>query len=194
MAVSPRAILARRDFQRLYGLRVRIELGDFGDPVYRAVSLGDLALEILYGGAVPGLAVQVIDGFMQTRQRVGVGEFEADGGKTVEEQLAEIGEKSGLARLNAVARGELEDLAKDVIDRGGGAKVFDADEEIVGKVFCFTLLQARMVGTERFVVPGAEHAAAASGGGCVQAIVVSVAFAGHGGLSGGRRLRCWRFD
>ena len=130
---------------------------------------------------------------MQTRQRVGVGEFEADGGKTVEEQLAEIGQKSGLARLNAVARGKLEDFAKDVIDRGGGAEVFDAGEEIVGKVFCFMLLQARVVGTERFVVSGAEHAAAASGGGRVQAIVVSVAFAGHGRLSGGRRVRCWRF-
>src|SRR5713226_1968465 len=190
MAVSRRAILARRDFQRLYGLLGRIELGDFGDAVHRAVSLGDLALEILYGGAVPGLAVQVIDGFMQTRQRVGVGEFEADGGKTVEEQLAEIGQKSGLARLNAVAGGKLEDFAKDVIDRGGGAEVFDAGEEIVGKVFCFTLLQTRVVGAERIVVPGSEHAAAVVVGGNEPAMVFGVyksglSFGGHWVFLGG---------
>src|SRR5712692_8987693 len=114
MAVSRRAILARRDFQRLNRLLGRIELGDFGDAVHRAISLGNLALKILYGGAVPGLAVQVIDGFMQTRQRVGVGEFQAHSGKTVEEQLAEIGQKSSLARLDAVASGKLEYLAEDV--------------------------------------------------------------------------------
>src|SRR5713226_9034992 len=62
---EPGAILARRDFQRLYGLLGRIEFGDFGHSIYRAVSLGNLAFKILYGGAMPGLAVQAIDGFMQ---------------------------------------------------------------------------------------------------------------------------------
>ncbi len=142
---------------------------------------------------MPGLTVQAIDSFMQTRQRVGVGEFQADGGKTVEEQLAEIGQKRGLAGLDAVARGELEDLAEDVIDSRGGAEVFDADEEIVGKVFCFTLLQTGVVGTERIVVPGAEHAAAMIVGGNEPAVVFGVykgglSFGGHGGLSGGLRV------
>src|SRR5258708_27310162 len=116
MARSPRAILARGDVQRLEGLLGGVEFRDVGEWSYRAVSLRDLAFKILYGGAVAGLAVQIVNGLMQTGQCVGVGEFQAHGGKTVEKQLAEIGQKRGLARLDAVACGELEDLAEDVID------------------------------------------------------------------------------
>src|SRR5258708_17887241 len=97
---------------------------------------------------------------MQTRERVGVGEFETHGGKTVEKQLADVGEKRSLAGRDAVARCEIEDLAEGVIDRSGGAEVFNAVEEAVGKAFGFALMQACVVGAKRIVVPSTEHTAA----------------------------------
>src|SRR5438128_11250820 len=108
MARSPRAILARRDFQRLDGLRVRIEFGDFGNAVYRAVSFGDFPLELLGSLAASRVAEQAINRLIQGGDRVGVGEIQAHGGTAVQEQLWQLAEQRGIGRVVAVETAAVE--------------------------------------------------------------------------------------
>lgn len=92
----------------------------------------------------------------------------ADGGKAVEEELADVGHGDGVAAGDAFV-GELADeVAEEDVDGVGGGEVGDFAEEFSGDGFVVAALLleafAGVVGAEFRIGTDGEHVAAASAG------------------------------
>src|SRR5713101_7863632 len=103
------------------------------------------------------------------------GDFILHGGKGVEKQLTDVDEKGGVAGRDAVASHHGKEPAERLVDGGGGGEILDQAEEFGGDSAGVGLrlkLLPQMLGTERWVVTGPKHAAAAAIGVSVVAAII----------------------
>jgi hypothetical protein len=106
-----------------------------------------------------------------------------EGGKAVEEQLADIGLGDGVAAVDAFASDLLEEIAKVAIDGGGGREILDATEELVGDGLVglerLGVALSEVMGAERIVPLGKERAATVTAGVDVMTVRVRVILGRH---------------
>jgi len=132
-------------------------------------------------------------GFPGGKARAFIRDFVADGGKSAEEELADVSHSDGVAVRDAVPRDADEKFSEEMIDVGGGlefagkgnellAELFDAEE--LGHFAGFAGGEAGVEEAERDVTLPARHAAlAAVGGGELAAIGVRL-LGSYGGTAG----------
>ena len=97
--------------------------------------------------------------------------FTLDGGKGLEDELADVSENGGVARRNAVVGEEGEEFSQDVVEIVGGLELAGEGNELGADAVGFEelLLLAGVEEAEGGVILPADHAAAAAIGAGEQA-------------------------
>ena len=132
-------------------------------------------------------------GFPGGKARAFIRDFVADGGKSAEEELADVSHSDGVAVRDAVLGDEQEEFAQEVIDIAGSLEFAGKGNEFLADLFyrkelgyfvSFAGGEAGVEEAERDVTLPARHAAlAAVGGGELAAIGVRL-LGSYGGTAG----------